>query len=141
MKKGQPISPQDTTSSPPVTCQYFPPLNILLLRLRAPDHFDLCTISTSGSLLLEDSFSGDELTALGVALPVSADLVPWQREQGIHALETAAAGFGDEEPGPAASEHGDDGEEPECAVGRHPTGRCGEKHARDRARIAILVDC
>lgn len=140
MKKGQPISPQDTTSSPRSPAS-ISPFKHSSPAAPSPDHFDLCTISTSGSLLLEDSFSGDELTALGVALPVSADLVPWQREQGIHALETAAAGFGDEEPGPAASEHGDDGEEPECAVGRHPTGRCGEKHARDRARIAILVDC
>lgn len=109
--------------------------------LRAPDHLDLRRIPSSRGLFLEDPFSGDERTGLGVALPVPADLVPRQREQGVHALEAAAAGLGDEEPGPAASEDGDDGEEPERAVGRHAAGRRGQEHARDRARIAILVDC
>lgn len=52
---------------------------------------------------------------------METDPIPWKSEESIHAFETPAAGLGNEEPGPDASDNGDGCEEPERAIWRQAT--------------------
>ena len=71
---------------------------------------------------------------------MSTNLIPLEREQSIHTLQTPARGLRNKEPGPHTTDARDDGKQPEGACGTQAVLARRQQHVGHGAAVAVLID-